>query len=533
MCWGYTFPGAGVILAPNSAFASIDAGSAHYCGILKTGATKCWGSDYYGEIGGAPATSFKVVRAGAYASCGIRADNSRVTCWPNNLPAALTTVPFSSIDGGAAAEWCAVRADTSKVECWGNSSLVNNNIPTDVTFSQVSVGQDAACGLRLSDGQAQCWGFSYALARLNDKPAVTLDYISVSDSAACGLRADNGEAVCWGLMADNASFHAPRGVAFTEIRMTSHQNEGRNEQRWDHACGVRALDGKVQCWGHNSSGKAEGGQDSNVYTDVIAGSVSACALRSDGQPMCWHRDGGAIMTAVPTNTEFIALGTYDPSCAIRADNGLLQCWNGTGFAPLDVPFESIAGTQFGGCGIRADDGTVTCWGYPGAAHLTGVPVGIPMKAVGVGVNFACALRADNDTVMCWGTNYMGTVNNAPTGVAFDSLSVSVYQACALRTSDGKVQCWGDIFGMTPLPTTSFSSVSVSSAGACGIRADNKYLECWGSVPNNVWGDVAWAPKNLAFDRVSLYDTSACGILSGSGRLVCWGNFTYNPQFQSQ
>lgn len=331
-------------------------------------------------------------------------------------------------------------------------------------------------------------------------------------------------------MADNAAFHAPRGVAFTELSLSSHQNEGIAEEKWDQACGVRAFDGKVQCWGHNASGKTEGGQDSNAYTDVIVGPVSACALRSDGHPMCWHRDGGKIMSEIPKTTEFTGLGTYEQNCAIRADNGLLECWGNGGYAPRDVPFESIAGNQYGGCGVRADDGTVKCWGYDGAAHLSGVPVGIRMKSVDIGVNFACALRADNDRVMCWGTNYMGTVDNAPTTVAFESLSVDVYQACAVRTSDGKVQCWGDLNGLTPLPTTSFSSVSVSSAGACGIRADNKNLECWGSVPNNVWGDVAWAPKNIALARVSGWDTSACGVLSGSGRLVCWGAFSYNPRF---
>lgn len=138
---------------------SINGGSAHYCGILTTGATKCWGRDGSGEVSGTPVTPLKAVRAGSYASCGVRSDNSRLICWPQHiLPDALTTVAFSSIDGGAGAEWCGVRADTSKVECWGNSSLVNNSVPTGVTFSQVSVGQDAACGIRLSDGQAQCWG---------------------------------------------------------------------------------------------------------------------------------------------------------------------------------------------------------------------------------------------------------------------------------------------------------------------------------------------------------------------------------------
>jgi hypothetical protein len=532
VCWGHN-----VGTRPTAAaFKAIDGGYFHYCGILTSGATQCWGSDTSGESTGVPAVSFKAVSAGGNASCGIRTDNSRVQCWPSGLvPPALSTVTFSSISGGQNA-WCGIRSDTSEAVCWGNSSYVVNNVPSGVAFKQVSTGLDDACGIRAADDQVQCWGYSGNVTYLNPMPALAFGSVSVSEQAVCGLRADNGEAVCWGLMADNAKFHTPRGVAFTELSMSTNQNSGIGDGgRHNQACGVRAFDGKVQCWGFNGSGKVEGNQDSNIYSEVVAGSVSACGLRADGTLTCWHRDGGAIMSTVPTNTTFIGLGHqgYDESCAIRADNGLLECWgNNPTVAPRNVAFESISiNTNAGGCGVRASDGTLQCWGAPGSAHLTGVPTGIPFKAVGIGVNFACALRADDDTVTCWGSNYMGDVALAPAGVAFDSLSVGVYQACGIRTSDGHVQCWGDLGALAPLPTTAFSSVSVGANGACGIRASNSQLQCWGSSPP-AKPIVGFAPTGIAFDRVSVYNDMACGVLSASGRLVCWGEFTYNPLFQT-
>ena len=113
-------------------------------------------------------------------------------------------------------------------------------------------------------------------------PAQRSAYASVAAGGnhTCALRAADGKVACWG---DNSSGQAPTepsAVAFKSVAA------GGN-----HTCGVRASDDKVLCWGNNDSGQAPAEPSAEAFKSVTAGGSHTCGVRaSDGKVVCWGED---------------------------------------------------------------------------------------------------------------------------------------------------------------------------------------------------------------------------------------------------
>jgi len=141
------------------------------------------------------------------------------------------------------------------------------------------------------------------------------------------------------------------------------------------ACGL-ARDGAVFCWGDNDIGEnAQGGTSGENDSPVLVGSLSsivqiaaggthACALRGDGQALCWGRNGSHEATASGSDR------LTTPELVVDS--------SGTPVLLHDI----TAGARHT-CGRTADQGAVVCWGdnamgQLGAtgdgAHPTAVPL---------------------------------------------------------------------------------------------------------------------------------------------------------------
>ncbi|MFO0588321.1 MAG: hypothetical protein U0441_12305 [Polyangiaceae bacterium] len=173
----------------------------HICALLTGGALKCWGHNYWGEVGdgtfggdgvatphtvtingGEPVLS---IAAGAEFNCAV-VQSGKVYCWGWNdlgqlgLPGlpnqALPTLPVVGISNATAVTaWhdhaCALLADKT-VKCWGDGSLgvlgdgsfVVSATPVVVdgltNVAQVVAGRDHVCARR-DNGTVACWGSSY------------------------------------------------------------------------------------------------------------------------------------------------------------------------------------------------------------------------------------------------------------------------------------------------------------------------------------------------------------------------------------
>lgn len=128
------------VVGLSSGVVAITAGVNHTCAITSKGAAKCWGSNYYGEVGN-PASDGMVPTDVVGLSSGV------VSISAGNLRTCAAT------SAGA-------------VSCWGaeaNDSLVNaTDVPVDARCLSsgvvaVAVGNLVTCALT-SAGAVECWG---------------------------------------------------------------------------------------------------------------------------------------------------------------------------------------------------------------------------------------------------------------------------------------------------------------------------------------------------------------------------------------
>jgi len=171
-------------------------GESHSCAVTVAGGVKCWGSNFYGELGDGTETDRSVpvdvvglssgvtaLALGATHSCALTSGGA-VKCWGLNYlgqlgdgttRASYIPVDVTGLSSGISVlvsglnHSCVVTSE-GVVKCWGSngSGQLGNgtpgvsNIPVDVTgllgrVSALSLGGSHSCAVT-SDGTVKCWG---------------------------------------------------------------------------------------------------------------------------------------------------------------------------------------------------------------------------------------------------------------------------------------------------------------------------------------------------------------------------------------
>jgi len=251
-----------------------------------------------------------------YHCCAIDADQA-LHCWGDNSLGQSEVPPgrFVSVSVGAS-HGCAI--DTAqRVRCFGRTDLVAAQ-PLSGSFSEVAVDVGHACALR-ADGSVLCWGDN-TYGQL-DAPSVPLRQVQTGRAASCGVTED-ANVVCWGLTFDwilpsaKVTDVAIGGAACAlttvgEIVCLTLDFE----QPWDtppagpfvalalggyHACTLDAA-GALRCFGEGTYGMegspecddspdhqcGQANPPSGTFTEVAAGLLHTCAIRTDGSVVCF------------------------------------------------------------------------------------------------------------------------------------------------------------------------------------------------------------------------------------------------------
>ncbi|MEZ5160050.1 MAG: RCC1 domain-containing protein [Marmoricola sp.] len=132
---------------------AIAAGREHTCAVTSTGAVRCWGYGYYGQLGYGNTT----------------------TIGDDETPASAGNVPLSATAVAITAGWyhtCALLS-TGDVRCWGygyygqlgygnlhsigDDETPASNVPLGAKATAITAGSNHTCAL-LTTGDVRCWG---------------------------------------------------------------------------------------------------------------------------------------------------------------------------------------------------------------------------------------------------------------------------------------------------------------------------------------------------------------------------------------
>lgn len=335
---------------------SITLGGGHRCALLLDGPLVCWGQNAPTEEGlfGGFASS------GGQLGDGTTTDSAIPVTVVESAGSGIALAQVSAVAVGLL-HTCALLAD-STVRCWGDNAhgqlgdgttsphaapapvVAGDGDPAPLSgVVDIAAGDLHTCAL-LDDTTVRCWGRNQSgdlgdgteearmaptavIASADDRtPLSGVTAISLSGDGATGFNGINGGA---------------------------------------HSCALLA-DGRVMCWGDNSSGQVDTPTAfasglgvatapvevtglSGPATAVAVGGADTCALLADGTVECWGFawDWGRV-----------AFCLEDPTCPIGDEPPGPRAVGG-----IDGPLAGVAAISAGAghmCGVLVD-GTVRCW----------------------------------------------------------------------------------------------------------------------------------------------------------------------------
>jgi len=391
----------------------ISAGDDHTCAVLDTGKVKCWGSDYYGQIGlgeqGFQGMGLKLppvnlgsgevaslVKAGDSHTCALL-QGGRLKCWGANERGQLglgNTLPRGKL----------------------NSDMGNNlpvvNVGMDKQVKDVDLGFEHTCVL-LTDAKVKCWGNNSSgalgtgnttdlgtkMSQMGDNlPIVDLGPDYHAQAIAAGLQhtcalLEDGSVKCWGNnmrgqlgqgdTLQRGSDQGQMGSALLPVDLGAKAKA--ISAGYNTSCAL-LMDDHVKCWGDNMYGQLGQG-DADERGDV-AGQMGINLLPVDLGPA---KTAKAIRAAGQHSCAWLSDDSV--KCWGRNDSGQLGQGNSTtlGDDPLemgielppislgtDQPLEQIDSGSFHSCILRMD-GRVKCWGLNFSGQL-----GYPLEYYSVG-----------------------------------------------------------------------------------------------------------------------------------------------------
>ena len=366
-----------------------------------------------------------------------------------------------------------------------------------------------------------------------------------------------------------------------------------------HSCALKA-NGQVSCWGSGRTGQLGDGSGSNqnypvtvednsnvAISDIVqisAGNYYSCALKSDGEVLCWgegnigqlgdnsttSRNNPVSVVGEDSNDDGsgdgllsgivqISLGSGH-TCALKSDGGVL-CWGNNSFGQLGNGESGFGQRKSYPVKVQESNGTA----------LSGV------VQLSLGSDHTCAMTSGGEA-LCWGGGDLGKLGNGSESARVFATSVKVNSStklsgivqvsggsshtCALK-SNGEVWCWGDgdgkqvrngdvinseHFGSLYAIATIFDDgtllggvrqINVGDIHTCA-QTSGMETKCWGGVGRlgNGASSSSYTPVTVIAGRgsssplaeiaqISVGGYHSCALISG-GKIKCWGSGSSVP-----
>ncbi|MDA9829639.1 putative Ig domain-containing protein, partial [Candidatus Poseidoniaceae archaeon] len=388
---------------------SLAFGYQHACGLLDTGAVKCWGRNNAGQLGtsggdkdtpqtinlgsGRTATS---IYAGGHYTCAILDDTS-VKCWGQNTDGQL-----------------GIGSDSNT-----NTPTTINTLGSGRTAVSLATAMSTVCAL-LDDGSVKCWGDdaygqlgnggtnidleSPPASAINLGTGRTAKAITGGEFHFCAIL-DDDSIKCWG-----NGFNGKLGTGTTSHRSTPTTTTGSFstgryavaiDAGYDHTC-VILDNGQLTCWGSDSDGQLGNGATTGTKSSLQSSTVS-----------------------LGTGRTAISLSAGGEHTCAQLDNGQLKCWgnrgdgqvgdNGNFNNPSDRTSPSTVSNNNHGGNTYLNTGVMPSSAVTGAtcAVSPSLPTGLSLTAGTCAITGTPTATASNATYTIWanvsGTSYSGQI----------------------------------------------------------------------------------------------------------------------------
>lgn len=337
------------------------AGNDFTCALTSTGAVKCWGANYNGQLG----------QERELSEVGLLA-----TQMGDNLPVTDLGADFTASDIQCGSDFACALSTAGKVKCWGNGrygqlgvALTNRtnigrkkdemgtklpylSLPTPVT--QITTGYGHACAV--AGGKVFCWG-------QNNSGQTGLEQAAVN----VYLPTDETQPKLTVKLEDSA----------TEVAIESVKAGG------DFTCALYQASGnglpgrrKIKCWGLNSLGQLGLG----VATKMIGRLAGTM---------------GAMLPELNLGFSNIAqLETHDRHTCVTSKQGALKCWGRNSSGQLGLGDRITRGTNPDQMGSK----------------LPFIELSLPVLSISNGAiaSTTCAILINHE-IKCWGDGSSGAL----------------------------------------------------------------------------------------------------------------------------
>ncbi|MGH3646150.1 MAG: Ig-like domain-containing protein [Micromonosporaceae bacterium] len=483
-------------LVPLTGITSLTSGQYHSCARITGGGVRCWGNNNRGQLGQDPKPSTHIledsvnalpisglgavdaVTGGGFHTCTLA--GTALKCWGYNFygqlggyapsnpkPVVVTALSGATMVTAGTDFACALinGAITDQPVCWGSNT--DGRLGAGLGIAETTVRVPVA-------------GFGGA------------DAIDAGNGHACALPENSNAPKCWGLGVNGqlgngatSSQSSPVAVSGLTTAGTLSAGGALGSDERGMTCAVRT-DEKVSCWGRNANAQLGDGTitdrsapvlvqiDTDPDPDVVAladltgakevvtGGFHGCARMADTSVRCWGFNGSGQLgddTTTQRRTAVRVQTDTDPDVDVPL-TGVLALAAGDSHTCARVTADAVKCWGFNGSG-QLGDGTTTMRKRPTAVPaLDGSVNSKKAKLITAGDFHSCATRTDG-AMVCWGSDSNGQLgngsplsNSATPVVAIPapeeseaiplvtSISASRRNTCA-RMLDTSVSCWGD------------------------------------------------------------------------------------------
>lgn len=501
---------------------ALTAGEGHTCAVLDDGTARCWGHNFYGQLGNNTTFATPPDQQGTDSHTPVTVSYDAD---PN--PLAEDIEPLDDIVSITAGQFhtCA-RLAGGGGRCWGNNgrgqlgdALVPQRnqagaVPVDglTGADAITAGGFHTCVLLAGDAM-ECWGYNFygqlGSYRASAPTPVTVNAVSGATDVTTGAGhacarlttpAYTNRPVCWGANAQGelgADLTPSPDDSTIPVDVADIAEADLLAAGNDHTCGLATGSQTPRCWGRNTDGQlGDGTNTSRTAPAVVSGVTTATDV-----------DAGGILAGVEIGQ----------SCALLADGGV-RCWGANGFGQL-------------GNGATSDSNVpVTVLSDHDDDHLNSPPPDLtPATAltgatsISVGGMHACAVLTST-RVRCWGRNASGQLGDGTTGDRAYAVTVDLdADEPAPDESDPNFD-----------PLTGVTQVAAGGRHTCALKSDDT-LWCWGRNDHGQLG-VAGGDKDVPIKApisdapVTIVDVTAgdahtCARVRNAANntfAVCWG-----------